>query len=251
MIRPLTLLAVCAAAGSGLHLYQVKHSVSLLDRELREIHRETERARERTAVLRAEWALLNEPERLRATARQHLALEPMSPAQFTRWEELPRRLPQAEAFRGAPSVFGGAVLAAAPAAAVSVPAAPAMAAAPSVAAEPSAPAAALAAAAALVAPRAAQAASAPPQAPRTTLVSNARSGVQSENLPPLPRSDAPPRPSGEPTRIAPSPSPATAPRAAAPAPVVAQPAPAIFQPQAGSALGGAGSLPPPVPRSPR
>jgi hypothetical protein len=243
MIRPLTLLAVCAAAGSGLHLYQVKHSVSLLDRELREIHRETERARERTAVLRAEWALLNEPERLRATAQQHLSLEPMSHAQFTRWEELPRRLPQAVAFRGAPSVFEGPALAAAPAAPAPPPAA--------TAAEPTTPAAAaLAAAAALVAPRAAQAAAPPPPAPRATLVSQARSGIQSESLPPLSRSEAP-RAAGEPTRIAPAPAAAPRAPAPAPAPIVAQPAPAIFQPSTGSALGGAGSLPPPVPRSPR
>ena len=40
MIRPLTLVSLLVAAGAGLHLYQVKHSVSLLDRELREVNRE-------------------------------------------------------------------------------------------------------------------------------------------------------------------------------------------------------------------
>jgi hypothetical protein len=42
MIRPLTLVSLIAAAGAGLHLYQVKHSVSMLDRELREVNRQTE-----------------------------------------------------------------------------------------------------------------------------------------------------------------------------------------------------------------
>ena len=37
-------------------------------RELRDIVRRTEQARERTQVLRAEWALLNEPDRLRQVA---------------------------------------------------------------------------------------------------------------------------------------------------------------------------------------
>jgi hypothetical protein len=106
MIRPLTLVSLIAAAGAGLHLYQVKHSVSMLDRELREVNRQTEVVRERTQVLRAEWALLNEPDRLRQVAQRHLALEPMAPAQFIREADLERRLPAARAFAGPPSLFG-------------------------------------------------------------------------------------------------------------------------------------------------
>ena len=106
MIRPLTLVSLIVAAGAGLHLYQVKHSVSLLDRELREVNRQTEVVRERTQILRAEWALLNEPDRLRQVAQRHLALEPMAPAQFIREAELERRLPAARPFAGPPSLFG-------------------------------------------------------------------------------------------------------------------------------------------------
>jgi hypothetical protein len=106
MIRPLTLVSLIAAAGAGLYLYQVKHSVSMLDRELREVNRQTEVVRERSQILRAEWALLNEPDRLRQVAQRHLALEPMAPAQFIREAELERRLPAARAFAGPPSLFG-------------------------------------------------------------------------------------------------------------------------------------------------
>jgi hypothetical protein len=106
MIRPLTLVSLIVAAGAGLHLYQVKHSVTMLDRELREVNRQTEVVRERTQILRAEWALLNEPDRLRQVAQRHLALEPMAPAQFIREAELDRRLPAARAFAGPPSLFG-------------------------------------------------------------------------------------------------------------------------------------------------
>lgn len=105
MIRPLTLLSMVAAAGAGLYLYQVKHSVAQLDRELRNINRQTEQARERTQVLRAEWALLNEPERLRQVAQRHLPLEPMAPAQFVRTTELERRLPAARTFAAPASLF--------------------------------------------------------------------------------------------------------------------------------------------------
>ncbi|MBP0463412.1 ABC transporter permease, partial [Roseomonas sp. PWR1] len=105
MIRPVTLLTLAAAAGAGLWLYQVKHSVSQLDRELRDINRRTEQARERTQVLRAEWALLNEPDRLRQVAQRHLPLEPMAPTQFVRPSEMERRLPPPRQFAGAPSLF--------------------------------------------------------------------------------------------------------------------------------------------------
>ena len=106
MIRPLTLVSLIVAAGAGLYLYQVKHSVSMLDRELREVNRQTEVVRERTQILRAEWALLNEPDRLRQVAQRHLALEPMAPAQFIREAELERRLPNARPFAGPASLFG-------------------------------------------------------------------------------------------------------------------------------------------------
>ena len=50
MIRPLTLVSLIAAAGAGLHLYQVKHSVSMLDRELREVN-----IRIGSAALSGDW----------------------------------------------------------------------------------------------------------------------------------------------------------------------------------------------------
>jgi hypothetical protein len=108
MIRPLTFLSLVAAAGAGLHLYSVKHEVSQLEKTLRETVRQTEAARERTAVLRAEWALLNEPERLRAAAVRNLPLEVMQTSQFVRPAEMDRRLPAAVAFAGAPSLFAPA-----------------------------------------------------------------------------------------------------------------------------------------------
>ncbi len=105
MIRPLTLLCFGAFAGAGAWLYQVKHSVALQDRELLEIRRETEQARQRIDILHAEWALLNEPERLRKTAQSVLTLEPMQPQHFARMTEFERRLPAAVAFAGAPDLF--------------------------------------------------------------------------------------------------------------------------------------------------
>ncbi len=104
MIRPLTFLSIVAAAGAGLHVYNTKHAVSLLDRELRTIAQDIQEAETRTQALQAEWAWATEQERLRALAQRHLAaLEPMQPAQFLRFAEAERRLPPPVAHEGSAS----------------------------------------------------------------------------------------------------------------------------------------------------
>ncbi|BDG71121.1 cell division protein FtsL [Roseomonas fluvialis] len=244
MIRPFTLLSMVAAAGAGLYLYQVKHSVAQLDRELRGINRQTEQARERTQVLRAEWALLNEPDRLRQVAQRHLALEAMTPAQFVRPAEMERRLPPPRQFAGVPSLFapvepagdGSATAIALAAAAPRAPVAPA----------PAPPVAVAAAPAAAAPPPAAPAPAA--AAPRPAAAEPAPAPVAlaaAETPRPAPRPAAPrPAPPPAPVRAAmhverPTATPAVAPqRVAAP----------IAAPTVVSALGGSGpALAPPVP----
>lgn len=186
MIRPFTLLCFAAFAGAGAWLYQVKHQVAMQDRELVEIRRQTEQARQRLDILRAEWALVNEPDRLRQTASRVLSLEPMQPQHFVRPTDLDRRLPGAVAFAGAPNLFAippaaepprspqpAVLLASAPIApaaraaqqAAPSPAAPQPAQAPAIR-TPEAPAP-QALAAALAAQRAEQAGRVVPPAPRT------------------------------------------------------------------------------------
>ena len=93
MIRPFTCLCMLLAGGSGLYLYQEKHRTSLLDREITRTIHASEAAHERTGLLRAEWALLNEPGRLQDLADRFLALHAMSPLQFVPASELASRLP--------------------------------------------------------------------------------------------------------------------------------------------------------------
>jgi hypothetical protein len=93
MIRPFTCLCLAAACGSGLYLYSEKHRTALLDRQIASVVHETEAARQRTGLLRAEWALLNEPGRLQEMADRYLALKPMAPTQFVQLADLASRLP--------------------------------------------------------------------------------------------------------------------------------------------------------------
>jgi hypothetical protein len=97
MIRPFTCLCLAAACGSGLYLYSEKHRTALLDREISGVIHQTEAARARTGLLRAEWALLNEPGRLQDMADKYLALKPMAPTQFVQLSDLAGHLPAPEA----------------------------------------------------------------------------------------------------------------------------------------------------------
>jgi len=127
MIRPFTILCFLAFASAGAWLYQVKHQVAMKDRDLAAIRRETEGMRQRLDILRAEWALLNEPERLRQAAMRVVALEPMLPTHFARFNELDRRLPAVVTFAGAPNLFApppGSLREAAPAMLAAVPGRP-------------------------------------------------------------------------------------------------------------------------------
>jgi hypothetical protein len=270
MIRPFTLLCFCAFATAGAWLYQVKHAVAMKDRELVEIRRETESARQRIDILRAEWALLNEPDRLRQTASRVLTLEPMQPQHFARVAEFERRLPAAVAFAGVPDLF--AVPAApeaprGPVAGVMLASAPVVAPVPRAAAPAPAPAAAPVArlpetpapqalAAAIAAQRAEQASRAAQAAPQALAPRPARPAPQ----------PAPPQ-VGPATAPAPAPAPGPA-RSVQPAVHVVPAAPAAEPPTrvtrstgpettvasalGGSALGGVTSLgrpmlAPPVP----
>jgi hypothetical protein len=93
MIRPVTFVCMLLAAGSGLYLYQEKHRAQLLDREIAATVHAADAARERSGVLRAEWTLQNDPERLAGLADRFLGLKTVSPGQFTAMAELDRRLP--------------------------------------------------------------------------------------------------------------------------------------------------------------
>jgi hypothetical protein len=93
MIRPVTCVCMLLAGASGLYLYQAKHRVQLLDRQIESTVRATQAARERTAVVKAEWTLLNDPERLSQLAGRFLPLKTVTPGQFTTLTELDNRLP--------------------------------------------------------------------------------------------------------------------------------------------------------------
>lgn len=106
MINPLTIVTGIAMAAIIGHTFDVKRGVGAMDRELRDIRRATEEVERGTQALAAEWARLNDQERLRGLAERHLGqLAPMQTTQFVRMDEGVRRLPAALAWAGEPSAF--------------------------------------------------------------------------------------------------------------------------------------------------
>ncbi|PAL27211.1 cell division protein FtsL [Acetobacter syzygii] len=92
--RPFTCCCAVLAIASGFFLYTKKHQTTLLDQQISSIVHETEHVRAQTAMLRTEWALENQPERLSALVSKHAAyLQSMEPAQFVRMADLVQHLP--------------------------------------------------------------------------------------------------------------------------------------------------------------
>jgi hypothetical protein len=249
MIRPFTCLCLVAACGSGLYLYSEKHRTALLDRDIGQVIRQTEAARAETGMLRAEWALLNEPGRLQEMAEKYLTLKTMAPTQFVQLADLPQHLPAPVAQPPAGAADGDA---ATPVASTEAPAPrdelPAPASAnhtlPTASAPPDAEASAT--------PKILAHADIKPHAPPHHVAVADRQDLPHDGLlahgTPLPL--AAPQPMGASVYSAMArklPQPSTRESAARPSIIAALPSYARATPMVGSVLGSHAALPPPIP----
>jgi hypothetical protein len=91
------LLAALAVIGLGYWAYHQTILTQAALRDVERLQREIGAERERLAVLRAEWAYLNRPDRLRELVDinfERLMLLPMVPEQFGQLAELPLPRPE-------------------------------------------------------------------------------------------------------------------------------------------------------------
>ncbi|WP_040565990.1 cell division protein FtsL [Magnetospirillum molischianum] len=77
-----TVLWIGLAACIGVGLFLIKHEVKDQERRLNALNTEIRSNQESVHVLRAEWAYLNDPTRLRALAERHLGMRPVQPTQM-------------------------------------------------------------------------------------------------------------------------------------------------------------------------
>ncbi|MSP05402.1 MAG: hypothetical protein EXR05_09260 [Acetobacteraceae bacterium] len=103
MIRLSTIICAGIFIATGSYLYHVKYQTRLLDRAISQTNRNIEVTRDRAGVLRAEWTLMSDPERLAELADQFLKLNTVAPRQFTTLADLSSRLPAVRALAAPPS----------------------------------------------------------------------------------------------------------------------------------------------------
>jgi cell division protein FtsL len=91
MIRLLIAVGVASLAVVSFGLYNGVHAAKAHQRELHALTAQIAEEAEAFRELKAEWSSLNQPERLQALARKHLALVPTNPSQIVMLASLPQR----------------------------------------------------------------------------------------------------------------------------------------------------------------
>jgi cell division protein FtsL len=82
MLRFVNICLVLGLVALAYVIYQVKYQARGLDAEIASIGKKIDEERDAIAVLRAEWSLLNRPERIERLARKYLKLAPAKPLQL-------------------------------------------------------------------------------------------------------------------------------------------------------------------------
>jgi hypothetical protein len=90
MIRFLNVLALAAVIASATWAYTVKYETILVAEKLRKREAELVREHDATAILKAEWQMLNRPARLQALAKPENGMQQISARQVARAADVPQ-----------------------------------------------------------------------------------------------------------------------------------------------------------------
>lgn len=82
MLRFINVCLVLGLVALACVIYQVKYQARGFDADLAALDKRIDQERDAIAVLRAEWSLLNRPERIERLAKKHLKLAPAKPIQI-------------------------------------------------------------------------------------------------------------------------------------------------------------------------
>jgi hypothetical protein len=91
VIKVLHFVAISALIGSAGYAYSIKYETLYHAEQVAKLKAKVQRERDAIAVLQAEWALLNRPDRLQAAADKHLDLQKLKIQQLARLSDLPDR----------------------------------------------------------------------------------------------------------------------------------------------------------------
>jgi cell division protein FtsL len=93
MMRLLHILVIAALVLAAADVYKIKFESARQAQRIAKVKLEIRREQDAIAGLRAEWAKLDSPARIQDLAKRHLALKPLDPRQFDRFDNLPERPP--------------------------------------------------------------------------------------------------------------------------------------------------------------
>lgn len=96
MIRFIHLVVIVSLIASAGYAYSVKYDTLYYSEQVAKLKAKVQKERDSVAVLKAEWHLLNRPDRLQEAADRHLDLQPLNVQQLARLSDLPSRAPRAD-----------------------------------------------------------------------------------------------------------------------------------------------------------
>jgi cell division protein FtsL len=91
MLRFVNICLVLGLVALAYVIYQSKYEAHALDERIIVLNKEIEDERDALAVLRAEWSLLNRPERIERLAKKYLKFAPAQPQQLVILDEVTER----------------------------------------------------------------------------------------------------------------------------------------------------------------
>jgi cell division protein FtsL len=91
MLRFVNICLVLGLVALAYVIYQVKYEAHALDGQIVTLNKQIDSERDSLAVLRAEWSLLNRPERIERLAEKYLKLAPARPQQLVTLDEVKDR----------------------------------------------------------------------------------------------------------------------------------------------------------------
>ena len=91
MLRILNIIVIASLLGAAAWVYEIKYSSTRQAERVAKLRLEIQRERDTIAALRAEWAQLNNPDRIQLLVRRHLTLKSIDATQFDGLDRLPER----------------------------------------------------------------------------------------------------------------------------------------------------------------
>src|ERR1700743_711489 len=93
-MRLLHLLVIGFLVFAAAYVYRIKMDSTVRTEQVLKLHAEIREQRDKIAVLHAEWAKLDSPQRLQGLVERHLALKPLNANQYSDLKNLPERPPR-------------------------------------------------------------------------------------------------------------------------------------------------------------